>query len=307
MKEKTEQRDKTVKNMKLAFFLNFGFAILEIIGGIFTNSMAIISDAIHDLGDSMSIGIAVVLEKLSLKKPDKKYTYGYGRYSVVGALINLVILSVGSVIIVLNAVPRLINPETVNANGMLVFAILGILVNLIGTLKTSHSHNISEKVINLHLLEDLLGWVLVLVTSIVINVWNIYILDPILSLILAFFIIINVIKNLKRVIEVLLEKIPSNINIDKIVEEVNAMEEVKSIHHVHVWSIDGNFNCFTGHIEIDCNLSNEKIEEIKENVKHLLSHNNVQHSTLEFETKPCNDEECSNEIEIETHCHHHHH
>ncbi len=300
------EKDKSIKNMKLAFVLNLGFAVFEIIGGIYTNSISIISDAIHDLGDSLSIGVGLILKKISLKKPNDKYTYGYGRFSVVGALINLIVLAIGSVFIIVNAVPRLFNPETVNSTGMLVFAVIGIIVNLIGALKTSHSHDISEKVISLHLLEDLLGWILVLITSIVINVWNIYILDPILSLILASFIIINVIKNLQKVINIILEKTPKDIDIEKIKQKIVEVKHVQDIHHIHIWSIDGNSNYLTAHVKINEELTSLKMEKIKGEIKHILTHLEIYHSTLEFESGVCNEQECSNKIDVDGHNFHNH-
>ena len=299
--------NKEIKNMKLAFILNFCFAIFEIIGGLYTNSISIMSDALHDLGDSFAIGTGIFFKNISLKKPDKKYTYGYGRFSVIGALINLIVLSIGSTVIVINAIPRLFNVEEVNHSGMLIFAILGIIVNLIGALKTGHSHDISEKVINLHLLEDLFGWILVLLTSVVIGVWKIYILDPILSLILATFIIVNVIKNLINIMNIILEKIPTNIDIENIKKEILDFVGVLDIHHIHIWTIEGNFNYLTAHIYIDKDLTNEDVEKLKDEIKHKLEHLNINHSTLEFETNLCDERICNPDINIDEHSFHHHH
>ena len=299
--------NKEMKNMKLAFILNFSFAILEFIGGILTNSISIMSDALHDLGDSFAIGTGIFFKNLSLKKPDKNYTYGYGRFSLIGALINLIVLSVGSTIIVISAIPRLFNVEEVNHSGMLIFAILGIIVNLVGALKTSHSHDISEKVINLHLLEDLFGWILVLVTSVVIGVWNIYILDPILSLVLALFIIINVFKNLKSIIDIILEKTPTNMDIPKIKKEILSIENVIDMHHIHIWTIEGNLNCLTAHIHVDEKIKTEEIEKLKEKIKHKLEHLNINHSTLEFETSICHEKNCNPKVNFDEHQFHHHH
>ena len=300
-------KNKETKNMKLAFLLNFFFAILEFIGGLYTNSISIMSDALHDLGDSIAIGTGIFFKSISLKKPNKKYTYGYGRYSIIGALINLIILSVGSILIIINSIPRLFEVEAVNHSGMLIFAILGILVNLIGAIKTSHSHDISEKVINLHLLEDLFGWILVLITSIVIGIWEMYILDPILSLILATFIIVNVIKNLINIMNIILEKIPTNIDVDKIKKEVLAIDGVIDIHHIHIWTIEGNYNYLTAHIYIDKNITREEEEMLKKEIKHQLLHLNINHSTLEFETDICKEKECDTKLNIDVHHHHHHH
>ena len=300
-------KNKEIKNMTLAFILNFSFAVLEFIGGIYTNSISIMSDALHDLGDSFAIGTGIFFKNISLKKPDKKYTYGYGRYSVVGALINLIILSVGSTYIIINAIPRLFEVEKVNHSGMLIFAILGILVNLVGALKTSHSHDISEKVINLHLLEDLFGWILVLITSTIIGIWDLYILDPILSLILALFIIINVIKNLSNIMNIILEKIPTNVDVETIKKEILNIEGIIDIHHIHIWTIEGNYNYLTAHIYIDKNFNNEEIEKLKEQIKHKLNHLNINHSTLEFEINLCNEEMCKPNIKKDIHHLHHHH
>ena len=120
---------KTEKNILVAFLLNLAFSIVELIGGIFTNSVAIISDALHDFGDSISIGVSYFLEKKSKKRPDSSYTYGYARYSTLGAVITNTILIIGSILVIINAVGRIINPVPINYNGMIIFAIFGVIVN----------------------------------------------------------------------------------------------------------------------------------------------------------------------------------
>ena len=299
-------KDKTIKNMVFAFLLNFIFSIIEIIGGIITNSIAITTDAIHDLGDSLSIAITIFLQKLSKKKPNENYTYGYVRYSIVGAMINLIILLVGSVIVIYTAIPRLLNPSLINHDGMLILAILGIIVNLVGFLKTHNSSNIAQNTVSLHLLEDLLGWILVIITSLLIKFFGLYILDPILSLILALFIIINVIKNVKKVLDVILEKMPNNINIKNIKKEILNFDEVEDIHHIHVWSLDGNYNCLTAHIKIDKSIDMKRLDELKCEIKHLLEHKNINHSTLELESNVCSCKACKIKIDGDIHKHHHH-
>lgn len=299
-------KNKEIKNMKLAFILNFSFALFEFIGGIYTNSISIMSDALHDLGDSFAIGTGIFFKNISMKKPNKKYTYGYGRFSVMGALINLIILSIGSIYIVITSIPRLFNVEEVNHSGMLIFAILGILVNFVGAYKTFHSNDISEKVINLHLLEDLFGWILVLVTSIFIGLFDLYILDPILSLILAGFIIIHVVKNLNNVMNIILEKIPTNVDIEQIKNEILNIEGILDIHHIHVWTIEGNYNYLTAHVQIDKNIEFNLLEQIKSKIKHELEHLNINHSTLEFETVLCHEKKCHPKSNLNIHHMHHH-
>ncbi len=298
---------KSENNMIIAFILNLIFTIIEIIGGIFTNSISIISDAVHDLGDSISIGIAIILEKISKKKPDKMYTYGYLRFSIIGAIINLLILSIGTTIVLYNAIPRLINPEVVNYEGMFWLAIAGIVINLIGTLRTNKGTNISEKVISLHLLEDMLGWIAVLIVSLVIKEYKVYILDPILSIGISIIILINIVKNIKKVLDIILEKVPKGIKIDDIKRKIEENKDVKEIHHIHVWTLDGNNNYLTAHICLNKNLDLENVEKIIENIKHEISHFNIHHSTLEVEKNLCEEKECEVKIDLNniTSCHSH--
>ena len=182
---------KAEKKMFVAFILNFVFSIFEFIGGIFTGSVAIISDAVHDLGDAVSIGVAFVLEKKSRKEPDEKYTYGYSRYSVVGSLFTTLILLLGSVTVIYNAVLRIITPHEVYYDGMIIFAVIGVCVNLAAALVTRNGASLNQKAVNLHILEDVLGWVVVLVGAVVMRFTNFYILDPFLSIGVAIFILIN--------------------------------------------------------------------------------------------------------------------
>ena len=202
---------KTEKNILFAFILNLAFSIFEFFGGIFTNSVAILSDSIHDMGDAVSIGVSFFLEKKSKKKPDNNYTYGYIRYSVLGGLITTVILLVGSILVIYNAIGRIINPVEVNYKGMIIFAIIGVVMNFIATYLTREGDSINQKSVNLHMLEDVLGWVVVLIGAIIMNFTDIRIIDPIMSIGVALFILINTLKSLKQILDLFLEKTPQNI------------------------------------------------------------------------------------------------
>ena len=196
---------KTERNILVAFLLNFFFAVVELFGGIFTNSVAIISDSVHDLGDSISIGISFFLEKKSKKKPDNKYTYGYARFSILGAFITTTILIVGSVIVIISAVNRIMHPVEIDYNGMILFAIFGVIVNFFAALATREGDSLNQKAVNLHMLEDVLGWVIVLIGSILMKYTDISIIDPIMSIGVAIFILYNAVKNLKQVLDLFLE------------------------------------------------------------------------------------------------------
>ena len=293
---------KTEKNILFAFILNLSFSIFELLGGIFTNSVAILSDSIHDMGDALSIGVSFFLEKKSKKKPDNDYTYGYIRYSVLGGLITTVILLVGSVLVIYNAIGRIIHPVDVNYKGMIILAIIGVIMNFIAAYLTKDGDSINQKSVNLHMLEDVLGWVIVLIGAVIMKFTDIRIIDPIMSIGVALFILINTLKNLKQILDLFLEKTPQNINIDHLKEHLQEIDEVEDIHHIHVWSIDGYNNYATMHIVT----KSDNIKKIKKKIREELEEFGICHSILETEDEACEDTECNPNLHIE-HGHHHHH
>ena len=289
---------KTEKNILVAFLLNITFSIFEFFGGIFTNSVAILSDAIHDMGDAISIGISYFLERKSKKKADKKYTYGYIRYSVLGGVITTTILLVGSILVIISAIKRVINPVDINYSGMIIFAIVGVILNFIAAYVTREGDSINQKSVNLHMLEDVLGWVVVLIGAIIMNFTDIKILDPIMSILVALFILVHSLKNLKVVLDLFLEKTPSDIDIDKLKKHLLKIDGVEDIHHIHVWSIDGFNNYATMHI-----VTKADEKKIKKEIREELEEHNICHAILETEDEACDDTECH----VEMHEHHHHH
>ena len=293
---------KTEKNILIAFILNISFSIFELFGGFITGSVAIISDSIHDFGDAISIGISYFLEKKSKKKANKRYTYGYVRYSVLGGVITTTILLVGSLLVIYNAITRLFNPVDINYKGMIILAIIGVILNFIAAYVTREGESINQRSVNLHILEDVLGWIVVLVGAIIMNITDIKILDPIMSIGVALFILIHSLKNLSKVLDLFLEKTPSNVDIDKLETELLKIKGVDDIHHIHVWSIDGYNNYATMHIVS----TSKDMKRIKEEIREELEEYNICHSILETETEPCNDIECNVEVHHE-HEHHHHH
>lgn len=270
---------KTEKNILVAFLLNLSFSIFELIGGIFTNSIAIISDAIHDLGDAISIGLSYFLEKKSSREADDVYTYGYARYSILGAVITNTILIVGSVFVIFNAVKRIINPTTINYDGMIIFAIFGVIVNFIAAYFTKDGDSLNQKAVNLHMLEDVLGWIVVLVGAIVIKFTKVSIIDPIMSIFVAVFILVNAVKSYRVILDLFLEKVPSNISLKEIKEQLLNLEDVCDIYNIHIWSIDGIDNYATMHV-----ISNlENVKELKEKIKEELEKYGIDNTTIEFE------------------------
>ncbi len=291
---------KTEKNILVAFILNLFFSVFEFIGGIFTNSVAIISDAIHDIGDSLSIGVSFFLEKKSKKGPNDQYTYGYIRYSVIGSVITTVILLTGSILVIYNAVIRLFNPVFVNYNGMIVFAVFGVVINFIAAYFTKEGDSLNQKAVNLHMLEDVLGWVIVLIGAIIMRFTDISIIDPILSILVALFIFVNALKNFKAIIDLFLEKTPKNIKIEELKKHLLAIDGVEDIHHIHVWSIDGFNHCATMHVVAK---ENAKLKHL---IKEELREHGIGHTTIEFENSDEKCAECRCEMHKVSKPHHHH-
>ena len=294
---------KSEKNILIAFILNFAFSVFELIGGIFTGSVAIRSDALHDIGDATSIGASFFLEKKSKKQPDEKYTYGYARYSVIGSVITTVILLFGSAVVIYNAINRIIEPKEINYNGMIVFAVIGVIVNLLAAMFTREGGSLNQKAVNLHMLEDVLGWIVVLIGAIVMRFTDFYIIDPIMSICVALFIFVNAIMNMKEILDIFLEKLPSGIELEEIKHHICEIDGVIDVHHIHIWTLDGQTNYATMHI-----VAKGETHEIKHLVRDELKEHGISHVTLEIEEEGehCHEEHCHVEAPC-SHGHHHHH
>ena len=301
---------KTDKKILIAFLLNLFFSVFEFIGGTVTGSVAIISDSLHDMGDAAGIGLSYFFERKSKKAPDELYTYGYLRYSVLGSLMITAILFVGSVLVIYNAVLRLINPVPVNYNGMIAFALVGTAVNLSAVLFTKDGESLNRKAVNLHMLEDALGWIVVLVGAVIMRFTDLSFIDPLMSVCVALFILINSVKNLKESLSVFLEKAPDGISSEEIREHILSVEGVADVHHIHLWTMDGFTNCITMHIVTDGDFS-----EVKDKIRRELSEHGITHSVIETERtgEKCAARRCEVNCHGEEghhghrHGHHHHH
>ena len=295
---------KTEKNILIAFLLNLTFSAVEFMGGIITGSVAILSHSVHDLGDALSIGLSFVLEKKSKKEPDEKFTYGYMRYSVLGSVITTVILLFGSLAVIYNAVMRIISPAEINYDGMIVFAVIGAAVNFIAAYFTKEGDSLNQKAVNLHMLEDVLGWVVVLIGAVIMRFTDIGIIDPLMSIGTSLFILINATKNLKEVLDIFLEKTPDGVDINELKEHLTEIDGVLDVHHIHIRSIDGYNNYITLHV-----VANGDSHNIKHKVREELSEHGINHATIELESEHehCHEKECHIEHHETVHHHHHHH
>jgi cobalt-zinc-cadmium efflux system protein len=281
--------DNASKRIGWAFFLNVVFTIIEFIGGWLTNSTAIMADAVHDLGDSLSIGTAWILNKLSDKEANNTFSYGYKRFSLLGALINGLVLTVGSVWILFEAIPRLAAPEMPHAEGMLLLSIFGMAVNGFAAYKLSDGDSLNERVLNWHLLEDVLGWVAVFIVSVVLMFKPWPILDPILSIGFTLFILFNVVRNLKETLLLFLQATPDSKQVEKVRSVLLSKSEVDALHHFHIWSLDGEQNVMTAHLVLTNEVTVSQIQTLKRQLQEELAVFEFVHTTIELEFA---DEQC---------------
>ena len=278
------------QNLKLAFFLNLIFTVIELIGGLYVNSVAIISDAVHDLGDSLSLGTAWYLDNKSKKHADQRFTFGYARFSLLGALINSVVLIAGSIYVIYEAVGRILNPEHTDALGMVGFAVVGVLVNGYAAWKLSGGKSMNEQVVSWHLLEDVLGWVAVLIVAIVLLFKDIHYLDPALSILITIYILWNVVRRLRKTLFIFLQGAPKNIDLRSIEKSITNIDQVDSLHHMHIWSLEGEHNVFTTHVKLNPIQKLEELANVKQHIKDILQEYSFEHFTIETEL---HDENCA--------------
>ncbi len=270
-------------NIKVAFFLNLSFTLIELFGGFWINSLAILSDALHDLGDSLALGLAWYFDHLSRRGRDQSFSYGYKRFSLLGAVINAVILLVGSGFVLTAVVPRLFNPEPVNATGIIGFALLGVLVNGAAAFKLSKGSSLNERVAQLHLLEDVLGWVAVLVGGIIIYFFDLPVIDPILSLLITCFVVYNVIRNLRQSLNILLQGTPSDLKVSDVQKRLERISGIRSVHDLHLWTLDGVHHVLTLHAVVDALLPLQEAEVLKQQVREEMAKLEITHVTIELE------------------------
>ena len=293
---------KTEKNILIAFLLNLAFSVFEFVGGILTGSVAIASDAVHDLGDAASIGLSYFLEKKSKQQPDETYTYGYARYSVIGSMLTTLILLLGSVLVICNAIGRLIEPAPIHYDGMVIFALVGVCVNLGAAIVTREGGSLNQKAVNLHMLEDVLGWAVVLVGAIVMRFTDFAWIDPLMSIGVSVFVLVNAVSNLKEGLDTFLEKTPRSIEVGQIKEHVTRIDGVLDVHHIHIWSMDGQNHYATMHV-----VTNSEPHQMKEAIREELREHGIGHATLELETENEHCHEVCCHVAAQLAGGHHHH
>ncbi|MGI6376953.1 MAG: cation diffusion facilitator family transporter [Anaerolineae bacterium] len=279
-----------VANLKVAFWLNLGFALFEIVGGIWTSSLAVVSDAVHDLGDSVSLGLAWFLARVSERSEDARYSYGYRRFSLLGALINTLVLIVGGGLVLRRAIPALWAPERPDAPGMALLAVVGIAINGLAVLRLRKQRSLNARTAALHLLEDVLGWVAVLVVSGALLIWDVPVLDPLLSVVISVYVLYRAVVGLVSTMRLFLQGVPPSVDLRSVEQALSALEGVCEVHHAHAWSLDGDHNVFSSHLVVSSDTPLQEALEIKHRAKHVVAAHGFDHVTIEVEYS---DQDCS--------------
>ena len=289
----------------LAFFLNLSFSVVEFIfGGIF-NSSAVLADAVHDLGDALAIGLSACLETISNREEDKRYTLGYKRFSLLGAMLTALILLTGSFMVLLENIPRLLSPQPVNYQGMLWLGVIAILINLLASLIVRKGQTKNEAILTLHFLEDILGWLAVILVAGVLYVTDWYFLDPLLSLLISSFILWKAIPRFWSTLKIFLDAVPEGIETAELEKELATLANVKSVNQLSIWSMDGLENDAIVHLCIE---NWEQMMKTKEAVRQLLGERGVQNITIEVDASQSNHAKHKRNVhDLEQLSGHHHH
>ena len=299
---------KSSRNMTIAFLLNFSFAIIEFIFGLLFNSSAVLADAVHDLGDALAIGLSACLETISNRQEDKRYTLGYKRFSLLGAMLTALILLTGSVMMLLENIPRLLSPQPVNYQGMLWLGVIAILINLLASLIVRTGQTKNEAILTLHFLEDILGWLAVILVAGVLYVTDWYFLDPLLSLLISSFILWKAIPRFWSTLKIFLDAVPEGVETAELEKELVALANVKSVNQLSIWSMDGLENDAIVHLCLeDCS----QMVDTKDAVRHLLRDRGVHNITIEVDASQSNHAKHKRNVHdlehLSGHQHHHHH
>ena len=271
---------KTKYTVWVAFFLNLSYAIVEFIAGGIFGSSAVLADSVHDLGDAIAIGISAFLESISNREEDSYYTLGYKRFSLLGAMITAVILMTGSVLVILENIAKIFHPQSVNDEGIFWLGIIAITINVLASLVIRKGQTKNESILSLHFLEDTLGWVAVILMAIVLRFTDWYVLDPLLSLAISFFILSKAIPRFWSTLKIFLDAVPEGVDIKKIKTDLAELDHVASINQLNLWTMDGLEKNAIVHV---CLKEMEHMETCKESIRIFLKYCGFQNITIEVD------------------------
>ena len=297
---------KTKYTVWVAFFLNLSYAIVEFIAGGIFGSSAVLADSIHDLGDAIAIGISAFLETISNREEDRQYTLGYKRFSLLGALVTAVILITGSILVILENITKLLNPQPVNDEGVLWLGIIAVSINVLASLVVRKGKTKNESILSLHFLEDTLGWLAVILMAIILRFTDWYILDPLLSLVISIFILTKAIPRFWSALKIFLDAVPEGVDIKQVKKDLEQLDHVASVNQLNLWTMDGLEKNAIVHV---CLEEIEHIEYCKESIRNLLKDYGFQNVTVEVDANLASHQTHKRKIEElevgQSHGHHH--
>ena len=264
----------------LSFFLNLSYAIVEFIAGGIFGSSAVLADSVHDLGDAIAIGISALLETISNREEDRQYTLGYKRFSLLGAMLTAVILMIGSVLVILENVTKIVHPQPVNEEGILWLGIIAVAINVLASLVVRKGKTKNESILSLHFLEDTLGWLAVILMAIILRYTDWYILDPLLSLVISIFILSKAIPRFWSALKIFLDAVPEGVDIKQVKNDLEQLDHVASVNQLNLWTMDGLEKNAIVHVCIE---EIEHIEYCKESIRNLLKDYGFQNVTIEVD------------------------
>lgn len=272
----------SARALGVAFLLNLAFTLVEVAGGLWTNSIAVLTDALHDAGDCLVLGVAWALQRVALKGRDARYSYGYGRYSMLGGWITAMVLIAGAVVMFMVSVPRLWQPSMPHTTGMMGLAVFGLVMNGLAAWRLHGGATLNERGAYLHLLEDVLGWAAVLVGAILIHFTGWTVVDPLLSMAIGLYILTNAIRTLRQGTGILMQEVPPGVDHALIEQRILAIPGVKSLHDQHSWTLDGSFLVHTLHVVVSVPDLSEA-QRIRVLIRKELLDLGVHHATIELE------------------------
>ena len=284
----------SLKGRKLLWvaILNLSITIVQIIGGLLSNSLSLLSDALHNLGDSSAIFIAFLAAKKSAKEPNEHRTFGYKRIEILAALFNGIVLISISIFLFFEAYERFVNPEPIKGMMMLIVASFGLAANVISVfvLNKDKDHNLNIKAAYLHLMGDTLSSVAVILGGLAIWLYKIYWIDPVITVAVSIYIIYHTWGIIKQTVDILMQSTPNEIDLNDLKIQVENITEIENIHHIHMWKLDDKQIHMEAHINIKSNMTMEEMMLVKATVEHLLKHQFlIQHITLQIEYNSCDD------------------
>ena len=292
----------------VAFFLNLSYAIVEFIAGGIFGSSAVLADSVHDLGDAIAIGLSAFLETISNREEDSRYTLGYKRFSLLGALVTAVILMTGSVLVILENITKLFHPQPVNDEGILWLGIIAVSINVLASLVVRKGKTKNESILSLHFLEDTLGWVAVILMAIVLRFTDWYILDPLLSLVISFFILSKAIPRFWSTLKIFLDAVPEGVDIQQVKSDLEQLDHVASINQLNLWTMDGLEKNAIVHV---CLKKVEHMEVCKEAIRAMLKDYGFQNITIEVDADLVTHQAHKRNMEeieaVQSHGHEHYH